>query len=137
MWFFVRFFFVFPFAFREYFSDVEGVLRLTLCLLGNCVCFLSSVVFLNKHFRKNLSGIRSECQTVLIPIQIRPDVLSGLIWVQTLCKGCQLKRAKETEKQLARTSSSCEGDMLSDLQWQFDKVPHWSSRLLHKLHDYG
>ena len=38
-------------------------------------------------FRKTLSGIPSECQIVLI--QIRPDVLSGLIWVQTVCKGYQ------------------------------------------------
>ena len=32
-------------------------------------------------------GIPSECQTVCI--QIRPDILSGLIWVQTVCKGYQ------------------------------------------------
>ena len=29
----------------------------------------------------------SGCQTVWI--QIRPDILSGLIWVQTVCKGYQ------------------------------------------------
>ena len=34
-------------------------------------------------FKKNLSEILSECQTVWI--QIRPDILSGLIWVQTIC----------------------------------------------------
>ena len=50
--------------------------------------FLSSADFFqNQFFRKILSGIRSECQTVWI--QIRPDVLSGLIWVQTVCKGHQ------------------------------------------------
>ena len=38
-------------------------------------------------FLKILSGIPSECQTVWI--QIRPDILSGLIWVQTVCKGYQ------------------------------------------------
>ena len=38
-----------------------------------------------KKKKKNLSGIPSECQTVWI--QIRPDVLSGLIWIQTVCKG--------------------------------------------------
>ena len=32
-----------------------------------------------------LSGIPLECQTVWI--QIRPDVLTGLIWVQSVCKG--------------------------------------------------
>ena len=36
-------------------------------------------------FRKILSGIPSEYQTDLI--RIRPDILSGLIWVQSVCKG--------------------------------------------------
>ena len=52
--------------------------------------FFSSVDFilkLNFFSKKNLSGIPSECQTVWI--QIRPDVLSGLIWIQTVCKGYQ------------------------------------------------
>ena len=34
-----------------------------------------------------LSGIPSKCQTACI--QIRPDILSGLIWVQIVCKGFQ------------------------------------------------
>ena len=33
------------------------------------------------------SGTLSECQTVWI--QIRADIFSGLIWVQTVCKGYQ------------------------------------------------
>ena len=44
-------------------------------------------VFLNHFFEKNISGIPSECQTVWV--QIRPDILSGLVWVQTVCKGYQ------------------------------------------------
>ena len=61
----------------------------TLCLLGNFArLFLSSADFFeNQLFRNILSGIPSECQTVWI--QIRPDILSGLIWVQTVCKGYQ------------------------------------------------
>ena len=43
----------------------------------SCCCF-----FLN-----DLSGISVECQAVWI--QIMPDVLSGLIWVQIVCKGNQ------------------------------------------------
>ena len=43
---------------------------------------LSSVVIC---FEKNILGITSACQTVWI--QNRPDLLSGLIWVQTICKG--------------------------------------------------
>ena len=38
---------------------------------------------LNISFRKNLSGIPSEFQIVWIVIW--PDILSGLIWVQTVC----------------------------------------------------
>ena len=48
-----------------------------------------SLIFVKKKtFRKILSGIPSECQTVRI--QIRPDVLSGLIWVQIVCRDYQL-----------------------------------------------
>ena len=48
-------------------------------------CFLSSVDFFKlSFFKKILSGIPLACQTVWI--QIRPDVLSGLIWVQTVCR---------------------------------------------------
>ena len=42
--------------------------------------FLSDQLFL-----KSLSGIPSECQ--IDWIQIRPDILSGLIWIQSVCKG--------------------------------------------------
>ena len=37
--------------------------------------------------KKILSGIPSECQTVLT--LIRPDNSSGLIWVKTVCQGYQ------------------------------------------------
>ena len=61
---------------------------LTLCLLGIFSLFMSSADFFqNQLFHKILSGIPSEWQTVWI--QIRPDFLSGLIWVQTVCKGDQ------------------------------------------------
>ena len=61
-----------------------------------CKIWWTSTKFYNLNFllhfpltlcRKNLSGIPSECQTVWI--QIRPDVLSCLIRVQTVCKGYQ------------------------------------------------
>ena len=49
---------------------------------GNFLCFLLSADFFqNNFFRKILSGIQSECQTVWI--QTRPDILSVLIWAQT------------------------------------------------------
>ena len=57
-------------------------------LLGSFHTFLSSAdLFQNQLFRKILSGIPSEWQTVLI--QIRPDILSGMIWIQIVCKGHQ------------------------------------------------
>ena len=43
------------------------------------------IFFQNQLFRKILSGIPSECRTDWI--QIRPDILSGLNWVQSVCKG--------------------------------------------------
>ena len=54
-----------------------------------CMLFCSLVIFfkINFFFEKILSGIPLECQTVWI--QIRPDILSGLVWVQTVCKGYQ------------------------------------------------
>ena len=62
---------------------------LTLCMLSNFVFFSRLwIIFFKLTFSKKfLSGIPSECQTVWI--QIRSDNLSGLIWVQTVCKGYQ------------------------------------------------
>ena len=49
---------------------------------------LSADFFFQNHlFQKIISGISSGCQTVWI--MIRPDVLSGLICVQTVYKGYQ------------------------------------------------
>ena len=45
------------------------------------------ILFQNQLFRTILSRISSECLTVWI--RIRPDILSGLIWVQTVCKDYQ------------------------------------------------
>ena len=47
---------------------------LTICILDNISCFCC---------QKNISQTLSECQTVWI--QIRMDILSVLIWVQTVC----------------------------------------------------
>ena len=51
-------------------------------------CFLLSTDFFsqNQNFQKIILGIPSECQTVWIQIQIRSDILSSLLWVQTVCK---------------------------------------------------
>ena len=65
----------------------------TSTLSAYCVIFLHSLLvfayFFFKFFNfwKIPSGIPSECQTVRI--QIRPDILSGLICIQTVCKGYQ------------------------------------------------
>ena len=54
---------------------------------GYFSCFLSSADFFQNLFLNFFSGIPPECQMVWI--KIRPDILLGLIWVQTLCKGYQ------------------------------------------------
>ena len=74
------------------------IYHLTLSLLGN---FSRSLSFADlkkktkKLFRKILSGIQSECQTDLT--QIRLDVLSSLIWVQSVCKGYEQKTLVDKE----------------------------------------
>ena len=59
--------------------------RLTLCMLDNFACFFVACDIFFNFLKKILSEILSECQTVWI--QIRPDILSRLIWIQTVCKG--------------------------------------------------
>ena len=66
----------------------EDLSLLTLCMLGNFACFFVICglfyFFFKLIFKTNLSGIPSVCQIVWI--QIRPNILLGLIWVQTFCK---------------------------------------------------
>ena len=60
---------------------------------GNFASLLSSADFFqNQLFRKILSGIPSECQTVWI--QIRLDKMSSLILIQTVCKGLKCSAKK-------------------------------------------
>ena len=56
------------------------------CMFFFLLYFLSSAdLFQNQLFQKILSGTLSECQAVWN--QIRTDILSLLIWFQTICKG--------------------------------------------------
>ena len=55
---------------------------LTLSMLGNFSCLCCRLLtFFKVNF---LSGTLSECQTVWI--QIRTNIMSVLIWIQTVCK---------------------------------------------------
>ena len=76
---------------------IEG---LTLCMLGNfahffVVCGFFFLTFSKKSFQEyhqcvdTISVSNSLNPDQARPIQIRPYVLSGLIWVQTVCKGYQ------------------------------------------------
>ena len=51
----------------------------------------SADFFQNRLFKKILSGVAPKCQTVLI--KIRPDTLSGLIQVQSVCIGYQQRES--------------------------------------------
>ena len=91
-------------------------------MLGNFSHFLSSADIISGVFRvlfsrKIILGVTSECQTVSIKIrpdtlqtvwtQIRPDRVSGLIWVQTVCKGyLQMTLANHSIMTNYRISSS-------------------------------
>ena len=60
------------------------ILHVLCCLLT----FFSKLTSFRKSYQSfKQFGSRSECQIVWI--QIRPDILSGLIWVQIVCKGYQ------------------------------------------------
>ena len=63
---------------RQRFNRPYYILIMLFCRLLN---------FFESTFRKILSGIPSHCQTVWI--QIRPYILSGPIWSQTVCKNYQ------------------------------------------------
>ena len=49
--------------------------------------FLPSADFFKINLFKKSFQVHYQCQAVWV--QIRPDVLSGLIWVQTVCKDYQ------------------------------------------------
>ena len=85
----------------------ESSLSLNLCMLGNCSCFccLLLTFFKVNFFKEFSSGTQSKCLTVWI--QIRTDDLSGLIWVQTVCKGYQQKTKAATSKERVRTQLVC------------------------------
>ena len=57
-------------------------------MLGNNLnAFLSSADFFQNHLFGKFFQEYDQCQTVLI--LVRPDKMSGLIWVQTVCKSYQ------------------------------------------------
>ena len=93
-------------------ASYEFKRNLTLCLLGNfSMLFCRLLFFQIQLFRKILSGIPSECQTVWI--QIRPNLLLGLIWVQTVCESYQ--QTTPVGEELSPVSSSCKEPMKSFL----------------------
>ena len=84
-----------------------AVVRLTCCMLGIFFMILlsSADFFLNYFFFKYLLEMPSECQTFWI--QIRHNILLGLIWDQIVCKGYQQKtRAGKEESKIFLTHIS-------------------------------
>ena len=64
---------------------------------------LSADFFQNQLFEKILSGISSECQKDWI--QIRPDYMLGLIWIQIVCKSYQ--QTTPVDNELIRGEINC------------------------------
>ena len=66
--------------------------QLTHCQLGDFACYfvLPSTDSLKIYFFEKFFQEYQRCRTVRI--QIRPDVLSGLIWVQTVFKADEPRR---------------------------------------------
>ena len=67
--------------------QITGITVLTLNIVFTTKLWEILHAFLSADFLQNhfFQEIPSECQTVWI--QVRADILSGLIWVQTVCKG--------------------------------------------------
>ena len=68
---------------------------LIICMLGLFMIFVVCIFFQNQLFQKFLSGIPSECQTGWS--QVRPDIVSGLIWFQSVCKSYQQTTSVDKE----------------------------------------
>ena len=67
--------------------------RISIC---RCECLVVGGFFFNFSFPKNVSRVLSKCQTVRT--QIRPDKMSGLIGVQTVCKTTKVTTNTERAK---------------------------------------
>ena len=78
-------------------------------------CYCCLLIFFSKFTfsKKKIPGALSECQTVWI--QIRTNILSVLIWVQTVCKGYQqttkLTASKEGVKGVIKYFGHCIFDL--------------------------
>ena len=74
--------------FKNYIFVKKRIL-ISFCIFQYCFYYSSTLYFCAIFYSLHAGSfsIPSECQTVWI--QVRPDILSGLIWVQTVCKGYQ------------------------------------------------
>ena len=68
--------------------SVSGSFILTFCRLGNFFRFLFRLLIFFKinFFRKSFKNM---IRVSTVWIQIRPDILSGLTWIQTVCNNYQ------------------------------------------------
>ena len=81
------------------FKLINPIYHLLLCMLGIFAYFLA--IFKINFFLRIISEHSLECQTVWI--QIKPDNMSGLIWVQTVCSGHQQMTKVVTCRQTVNT----------------------------------
>ena len=88
---------------------------------ANFLTYLWSADFFKINFLKNYFRKFHQCQTVWI--LIRPDVLSGLIWVQTVCKGYQQTTLEGRVKSYSLLMSCVEGKVDS-LELSGEKFLH-------------
>ena len=81
---------------------------LNLCLLGNFACFfvVCRSFFIINFLEEKIFQKYHQCQTVWI--QIRPDVLSGLIWVQLFAKVINRQKVSKKLRNLLIGSSQME-----------------------------
>ena len=103
--------------------------RFYICLKYNCFVYLLLSVDFFSHFfffQKVLSGRLSEFQMVWI--QISTDVLSVLIWVGTVYKGCQQTTKVAANKDRVKSGLLSETYFLDAKDDDFDETAQ-----LHRL----
>ena len=105
-------------AHKNFGRDLE--IELTLCMLGNFACFFVVCGFFFKiNFSKKSLRNTIRVSNSLDPDQaerfVGPDILSGLIWVQTVCKDYQQTSKVETSRERVNLYLSL---VLSRQSWQ-------------------
>ena len=102
-------------------------------MLGNFACFVVCQCFSKwTHFQKLISENLSVCQIAWN--QLRPDVLSGLNWVQTVCKSYQQTTKSVTSRQTVKEEHIRQDNEKFHLRDErsLEQTIHWDENIQYK-----